>query len=304
MSKQLTVGGTFKARIRSHAVTESSNQKLPQYAVTLACFEEERMLQNADGSQQVDAQGHGVLGWAPLDDEYTVTDYLPLGFMRDGRQEFSNTFESLQDALGWQPDPARLWESLEQHPIDGVIVQCVCDVEQWEGKNRTKIKFINPVGYTGGIRKMDAPALAKLSNQWGAAFRAKFGTGGPAPAPQPAQAAAPQPQQAAPAPQPAPAASQPAPAPTPAPAPAAAPAASPAAPAPAATGAPVSSKEAVWTYVDANKGAMAPDAAAQEFFRFVKEVTGAETDPQIDALTGEQWGQVLAKIEADGLIPF
>jgi len=219
MSQLLKSAGVFKARIIQHAVTESRQQGLPQYAIKAGCYEMEQHLTNADGSQQLDKGGRPIVGFVPLDDEYTLQDYLPLAWMKDGVPTFTNTFDNIQEALGWHPDPNRLWESLQEHPIAELSIQVVVEVETYEGKERAQIKFINPIGFAGmGIREMDAPALAKLSNAWAATFRAKFGSGGgaAAPAPQPAAAPAPAPVAQAPAPAPA-AAATPSPSTPPAP---------------------------------------------------------------------------------------
>ena len=334
MSQLLKSAGVFKARIIQHAVTESRQQGLPQYAIKAGCYEMEQHLTNADGSQQLDKGGRPIVGFVPLDDEYTLQDYLPLAWMKDGVPTFTNTFDNIQEALGWHPDPNRLWESLQEHPIAELSIQVVVEVETYEGKERAQIKFINPIGFAGmGIREMDAPALAKLSNAWAATFRAKFGSGGGAAAPALAPAAAPAPAQPAPAAQAAPATPQPAqpaqaapaapqpaaaaaPAPVaqaPAPAPAAAatpspstPPASPAASgaAPAAPGSTPSSKEEVWALCVQDRGNMTDEALGQEFFSQVESATGAKTSEQVNALTPEQWGTVRAQIERDGLIPF
>ena len=299
MSQLLKSAGVFKARIIQHAVTESRQQGLPQYAIKAGCYEMEQHLTNADGSQQLDKGGRPIVGFVPLDDEYTLQDYLPLAWMKDGVPTFTNTFDNIQEALGWHPDPNRLWESLQEHPIAELSIQVVVEVETYEGKERAKIKFINPIGFAGmGIREMDAPALAKLSNAWAATFRAKFGSGGGAAAPAPQPAAAPAPAPVAQAPAPAPAAAA-----TPSPStPPASPAASGAAP--AAPGSTPSSKEEVWALCVQDRGNMTDEALGQEFFSQVESATGAKTSEQVNALTPEQWGTVRAQIERDGLIPF
>jgi len=299
MSQLLKSAGVFKARIIQHAVTESRQQGLPQYAIKAGCYEMEQHLTNADGSQQLDKGGRPIVGFVPLDDEYTLQDYLPLAWMKDGVPTFTNTFDNIQEALGWHPDPNRLWESLQEHPIAELSIQVVVEVETYEGKERAQIKFINPIGFAGmGIREMDAPALAKLSNAWAATFRAKFGSGGGAAAPAPQPAAAPAPAPVAQAPAPAPAAAA-----TPSPStPPASPAASGAAP--AAPGSTTSSKEEVWALCVQERGNMTDEALGQEFFSQIEEATGAKTSEQVNALTPEQWGTVRAQIERDGLIPF
>jgi len=299
MSQLLKSAGVFKARIIQHAVTESRQQGLPQYAIKAGCYEMEQHLTNADGSQQLDKGGRPIVGFVPLDDEYTLQDYLPLAWMKDGVPTFTNTFDNIQEALGWHPDPNRLWESLQEHPIAELSIQVVVEVETYEGKERAQIKFINPIGFAGmGIREMDAPALAKLSNAWAATFRAKFGSGGGAAAPAPQPAAAPAPAPVAQAPAPAPAAAA-----TPSPStPPASPAASGAAP--AAPGSTPSSKEEAWALCVQDRGNMTDEALGQEFFSQIESATGAKTSEQVNALTPEQWGTVRAQIERDGLIPF
>lgn len=241
MSQRLQAAGRYKARIINHGVGTTKEKGLPQWVARFGAFEQEGYLTDANGHPIYDEAGRQKLGWVPLDDEYEIIDYLPLAFVnKDGQQEFTNTFVSLQEALGWTPDANDIFGSLQALDLSQVNVQIVVDEEEYQGKNRYKVQFVNPVDYEGGgVRQLDEPALRKLNNEWAAAFRAKFGAAGGAAAPAAPGGARP----AAAAPQAAPAASQPAPDPSPtpaapaAPAPAAAAPATPSTPAPAAAGA-------------------------------------------------------------------
>lgn len=317
MPQQLKAAGTYKGRILQHAVVASSKKGLPQYALKIGCFEVEGYLVNPDGSQQLDAGGRPVIGWSPLDDEYQVQDYMMLAYHNDqGQAEFTKTFENLQDALGWTPDPNRLWESLQEIPTENLVVQIVTETEVYDGKERTVIRFINPVGYAGaGIKAMDAPALQQLSNTWAGAFRAKFGSGtaGAAPAPAPAASpapASPAPAQAAPASPPQAAAAAPAPvAQATAPAPVAAatptPSTPPATPQPGgAPAAAPSSPDELWALCVQARGNMTDDALSKEYFRIIHVATGASSQAAIDALTPDQWGLCKAEFDLNGIIPF
>lgn len=338
MSQRLQAAGRFKARIVNHGVGITRDKELPQWVARFAAYEQEGFLTDANGQFILDAAGRQTLGWVPLDDEYDLTEYLPLAYInKEGQQEFTNTFVSLQEALGWTPDPNDLFGSLQNLDLSQVNVQIVVDEEEYQGKTRYKVQFVNPVDYEGGgVRQLDGDNLRKINNTWAAAFRAKFGGGGggsAAPAPAGARPAAPATQAAPAAPQ-----AQTAPSPTPAapaasaPAPAAPPTqAAPAAPAPAGGAAPAPAKAATqapdpapletpaapmpgqtypggecsmedaWAKYNEQKGNMTDDALAKEWFREIAENFGATSDEQISAVTGAQWAWLR---DYGSLIPF
>ncbi len=305
MSKPLRTAGKVKAYVRALAVTESPQKKLPQLAIELGCYEMEMQLQQESGQPLLDAGGRAQIGFARLDDEYSVMDYLPLAYFNgDNQPTFTKTFENIQGAFNWTPDPNRLWESLQEIDLSQLRVQAVIQEEEYQGKPQFKIAFINPLDYEGGgVRPLDAPVLAQLSNQWAGAFRAKFGNAGaaaPAPAPAataPAPAVAPAPV-AGDAPATAPPAATPAPAPP----------ASTTSPAPAGpAGSAGATKEGAWTaFYAANKKAdtvLSDQSLQLEWYRILKTNLNAPTDAEISQLTPEQWAW-MRDHAASEIIPF
>ncbi len=138
------------------------------------------------------------------------------------------TIDALKAALGWDGrDPFWLQETdLSQH-----AVQVKLGFEEYGGKTRLRVQYLNPFGSTGvgGVSKADAATRRTIGNRLGSKLRA---LSGPAPAaarpakpakpeaqptaPPPAAAATPEP---ASKPEPAPPAPKPEPAPPPAEAP-------------------------------------------------------------------------------------
>jgi hypothetical protein len=325
MSQRLQAEGTYKAVILDHGVTTTKEKGLPQWVAKFGAFQMHGQLRDDQGNLVTDQSGKPKMGWIELDDEYQITEFLPLAYIKDdGSREFTNTFHNLQDALRWQPNASDIFGSLQAHQVGGLVVQIVVGQEDYQGKTRFRVQFVNPEDFEGmGVRKLDADGLGKLQADWGSAFRAKFGGGSGAapapasPAPTPAPpAAAPStpstsasagaaPNTASPTPAPAPApVSQAAPAPAagaaPQPTPQAAPATPQAAPTPATGGCTIN--EAWQSFLD-DRGQCSDQKLGEEFYRIVHEEFGASTDEQLKALTPEQWAWVRDN-GPDRIIPF
>ena len=140
--------------------------------------------------------------WADCADEkFEVTGYFYLE-KKDGSLN-SITIDSLKAALGWDGrDPFWLQDTdLSQHPV-----QVKLAFEEYNGKTRLKVQYLNPYGSTGsgGVTKADAPTRKSITNRLGSKLRALAGPAKPAVPPKlpPAKPKAP----ATPAPTPAPAA--------------------------------------------------------------------------------------------------
>ena len=116
--------------------------------------------------------------WADCSDEqFEVTGYFYLE-KRDGSLN-TITLDSLKSALGWDGrDPFWLQEAdLSQHPV-----QVKLAFEEYGGKTRIKVQFLNPFGSTagGGVSKADDATRRTISNRLGSKLRA---VAGPAQAP-------------------------------------------------------------------------------------------------------------------------
>jgi hypothetical protein len=228
---------------------------------------------------------------------------------RDGTLS-ENTIESLKAALGWDGrDPFWIQDNAEQ--LCQQPVQVKLGFEEYNGKQRLKVQFLNPYGAKGGgVPRADDDLRRSVSNRIGAKFRALAGgtpANPPKPAGKPAAAAAPK---AAPAAGPKPAAS-PAPTAAASPAPAkpasppapATPPATPPAPSPAAPAAPAAATmEQAWE--EFIKHCLPPkwdqESTEKEWFRVLADLFPGK---QPDQLTPADWGRMLA--EGPGsIIPF
>jgi hypothetical protein len=110
-------------------------------------------------------------------DNFDITGYFYLE-KKDGALN-SGTIDSLKDALGWDGrDPFWLQETdLSQHPV-----QVKLALEEYGGKTRMKVQYLNPFGSTGGggVSKADDATRKSIANRLGSKLRA---TAGPAQAP-------------------------------------------------------------------------------------------------------------------------
>ena len=116
-------------------------------------------------------------------DNFEITGYFYLE-KKDGSLN-SITIDALKAALGWDGrDPFWLQETdLSQHSV-----QLKLAFEEYNGKTRLKVQYLNPFGSTGtgGVTKADGAAKTTIRNRLGSKLRALAG-----PAPKPTQPAAP-----------------------------------------------------------------------------------------------------------------
>ena len=155
-----------------------------------------------------DQAGGGWLEWSVYD--HAITGYFYLE-KKDGSLN-TNTIDSLKAALGWDGrDP--FW--LQDADLSETAVQLKLGFEEYQGRQRIKVRFLNPYGSdAGGISRADDTGRRSIGNRLGSKLRALAG-GTPANAPKPAgkpqppvrptppQAAAPQAPTAAKQPEPA-----------------------------------------------------------------------------------------------------
>ena len=158
--------GLFHAYPASIGIDEIGNNKLATCVVNFSLFEE-----LVDG-QWVSCEGEAldVTGWFFLE-------------KKDGSVNTS-TIDSLKAAFGWDGRDM-FW--LQDTDLSQQAVQVKLAFEEYQGKNRIKVKFLNPYGSapSGGVTKADEGKRRSLSARLGAKFRALAG-GTPAPAPKPA----------------------------------------------------------------------------------------------------------------------
>lgn len=116
-------------------------------------------------------------------DNFEITGYFYLE-KKDGSLN-SITIDALKAALGWDGrDP--FW--LQETDLSGHAVQLKLALEEYNGKRRMKVQYLNPFGSTGtgGVTKADGAAKTAIRNRLGSKLRALAG-----PAQKPAQPAAP-----------------------------------------------------------------------------------------------------------------
>ena len=116
--------------------------------------------------------------WADCSAEnFEITGYFYLE-KRDGSLN-TVTIDSLKAALGWDGrDPFWLQETdLREQPV-----QVKLAFEEYNGKTRLKVAYLNPHGSTGkgGITKAEGPAKTAIRNRLGAKLRAMAGPAQPA----------------------------------------------------------------------------------------------------------------------------
>ncbi len=158
--------GLFHAYPASIGIDEIGDHKLATCVINFSLFEE-----MIDGQwQSCEDESLDITGWFFLE-------------KKDGSVN-SATIDSLKAALGWDGRDM-FW--LQDTDLSQQPVQVRLAFEEYQGKNRIKVKFLNPYGAapTGGVTKADEGKRRALSARLGAKFRALAG-GTPAPAPKPA----------------------------------------------------------------------------------------------------------------------
>ena len=116
--------------------------------------------------------------WADCSDEnLEITAYFYLE-KRDGSLN-TITLDSLKAALGWDGrDPFWLQDTdLSEHPV-----QLKLAFEEYNGKTRLKVQFLNPYGSAGGgaVTKAEGAAKTVIRNRLGSKLRALAGPAQPA----------------------------------------------------------------------------------------------------------------------------
>ena len=162
--------GLFNAYPAEIGVDETGPNKLATCIIKFRLYEE--------------LQGSGE--WDGCDaDNFEITGYFYLE-KKDGSLN-SITIDSLKAALGWDGrDPFWLQETdLSQH-----AVQLKLAFEEYNGKTRLKVQYLNPFGSTGtgGVKKADDTTKTSIRNRLGSKLRA---VAGPAPAAAPKAASTP-----------------------------------------------------------------------------------------------------------------
>jgi hypothetical protein len=147
--RRLDRPGIFKARLLNWAVRTAESG-------AVAITAEYLILSQLDGSEWIDwsgAEEHSVFG-----DTYVVK--------KDGTVHTSGV-EQLVAALGWNGD----LRSVVGRPPD-VVVQVTVKDEEYQGKKRLKVAWVNPGDYTPRPETASDSDVAKLQVRFGSLLRA------------------------------------------------------------------------------------------------------------------------------------
>jgi len=149
--------GLFNAYPVEVGVDETGPNKLATCIIKFSLYEE--------------LQGSGE--WADCAaDNFEITGYFYLE-KKDGSLN-TITIDALKAALGWDGrDPFWLQETdFSQHPV-----QLKLALEEYNGKTRMKVQYLNPFGSTGtgGVTKAEGPAKTAIRNRLGSKLRALAG---------------------------------------------------------------------------------------------------------------------------------
>ncbi|MCG3181417.1 MAG: hypothetical protein BIFFINMI_03810 [Phycisphaerae bacterium] len=158
--------GRFKATIADHGVAETG----PNNLATFVC-------QYKPVAELVNGE------WADVDEDFEISGYHYLE-KKDGSIN-QVTIDSLKAAFGWDGrDP--FW--LQDADLSGLLVQVKLGFEEYEGKQRIKVQFVDAEDATPrDVPKADDNSRRSITTRLGAKFRALAG-GSPAPAPKPSAA--------------------------------------------------------------------------------------------------------------------
>lgn len=156
--------GRFKASIGEHGVAETG----PNNLATFVC--EFHLVQELANGE-----------WIPVDEDLSISGYFYLE-KKDGSLN-TVTIDQLKDAFGWDGrDP--FW--LQDTDFTDHVVQVKLVFEEYGGKTRIKVQYVNPEDWAGGgVPTADDSMRRSIAGRLGAKLRANAG-GSPAPAPRPA----------------------------------------------------------------------------------------------------------------------
>ena len=160
--------GLFNAYPVELGIDETGPNKLATCVINFKLYEE---LQQSGEWEDCAAENFHITGYFYLE-------------KKDGSLN-TVTIDSLKNALGWDGrDPFWLQETdLSEHPV-----QVKLTFEEYNGKTRIKVQYLNPYGSSGvgGVTKADGETRRSISNRLGSKLRAVSG-----PAKAPAKSAAP-----------------------------------------------------------------------------------------------------------------
>ncbi|MBA2390552.1 MAG: hypothetical protein H0V67_09905 [Geodermatophilaceae bacterium] len=154
-------GGRYIGVPREWGVSEQGKNKIP----TLVCSFDLLYYETHGQWQDVAADAMEIVGYFYL-------------FKKDGEPN-TFTIDALKESLGWD---GRSLATLNDNDWSAMEVQLTIQHEEYEGKSRPKVKFINhrDAQAGGGVEKLDPQAVKSLDAMYGAKLRAINGSTPPA----------------------------------------------------------------------------------------------------------------------------
>jgi len=160
-----TADGTYNAFAANIGIDETGSNNLTTAVIEFKLYEELA----AEGAVDVTELNFSITGYFYIE-------------KKDGSIN-TITVDQLKDAFGWDGrDP--FW--LQDTDLSQKAVQLVLANEEWNGKVRMKVKYLNPFGFSGGqVSKAGGAKRQAITNRLGPRLRAVSG-GVAAPAKMPA----------------------------------------------------------------------------------------------------------------------
>ncbi len=150
--------GTYNAVVKEIGVGESKN-KLAQVAIKFGPYE----IEGDDGFETIESES--ITGFFMLQYKDRAVNQKTIDNLREVFPEWDG-----KDVF-WLED--HQYEEIDGSTLVGKEVQIVVDAEEYEGKTRTRVKYLNPKGSQhGGIKKADPDTRRRISAALGAAIRA------------------------------------------------------------------------------------------------------------------------------------
>ena len=158
--------GRYIAAPRTWGVSEQGQNNIP----TFACEFELRQHWNGTEWADISADRFEITGWFYL-------------FKKDG-QPNDFTIKALKESLGWD---GRSIGTLNDGEWSQTEVQLSLAYEEYNGKQKLKVQFINPRdSVPGGVERSDPQTVQSLDQKYGAVLRAMNGAANGKAAPKPA----------------------------------------------------------------------------------------------------------------------
>ena len=148
--------GTFNALPLSMGIDETGDHKLATVQISFAVIEEV----SAGGPLDCSAESLSIVGYFFLE-------------KKDG-QPNDRTIASLKESLGWDGVDLGWFNTAD---VSQKLVQIVLGFEEYQGKSRIRVQFLNPYGSTGRgtVTRADAATLKVMAGRLGAKLRALSG---------------------------------------------------------------------------------------------------------------------------------